>query len=215
MQAQAARAGAHVRRAPLVGHHRSGGGGAAEAPLPAAAARRDGACRCCGSGASTSFAAASAAASAAARPPPPSRRAAAASVAAAAPAAALAASPARRRRRAGAAAAAAVGPPSLPSFDAGDLAGRLGGLDSNQLQTALAAALGAEDYPLAAAVRDELAARSGGGGAGSIDWRDLGVPEWLADRAARLGFRFPTGAGRAHAASLRRRPPPPNARACC
>lgn len=26
-----------------------------------------------------------------------------------------------------------------------------------------------------------------------MDWRALGVPEWLADRAERLGFLFPTG----------------------
>jgi len=27
----------------------------------------------------------------------------------------------------------------------------------------------------------------------SMDWRALGVPDWLADRAERLGFMFPTG----------------------
>jgi hypothetical protein len=27
-----------------------------------------------------------------------------------------------------------------------------------------------------------------------MDWAALGVPEWLADRAERLGFLFPTGA---------------------
>jgi hypothetical protein len=26
-----------------------------------------------------------------------------------------------------------------------------------------------------------------------MDWRALGVPDWLADRAERLGFLFPTG----------------------
>lgn len=26
-----------------------------------------------------------------------------------------------------------------------------------------------------------------------LDWRALGVPDWLADRAERLGLMFPTG----------------------
>ena len=29
-----------------------------------------------------------------------------------------------------------------------------------------------------------------------MDWSALGVPEWLADRAERLGFMFPTGVRR-------------------
>jgi hypothetical protein len=31
-----------------------------------------------------------------------------------------------------------------------------------------------------------------------MDWAALGVPEWLADRAERLGFLFPTGMTRLH-----------------
>jgi hypothetical protein len=72
-------------------------------------------------------------------------------------------------------------------------------LDANQLQTALATAIAAEDYVLAAAIRDRmetLAASDGGGGprSSTLDWQAMGVVDWVADRAARLGLRFPTGA---------------------
>lgn len=64
--------------------------------------------------------------------------------------------------------------------------------DTNMLQTALAAAIAAEDFQLAAAVRDRLKEVMGAGGA-RIDWTSIpGMPEWLTDRAQRLGFRFPT-----------------------
>ncbi len=43
-----------------------------------------------------------------------------------------------------------------------------------------------------AGISDALRRRSGSA-AGPSDWRQLGVPEWLADRAEQLGFRFPTG----------------------
>lgn len=88
-------------------------------------------------------------------------------------------------------------------------------LDANQLQTALATAIAAEDYALAAAIRDRFAQMmddgggaagsaagggsgsgsstdGGGGGARLLDWEALGVRDWVADRAARLGLRFPT-----------------------
>jgi hypothetical protein len=82
-------------------------------------------------------------------------------------------------------------------------------LDLNQLQTALATAIAAEDYALAAAIRDRFAAlmaAEGADGARLLDWGAMGVPEWVADRVARLGLRFPTGeaAGRARLAEQRR-----------
>ncbi len=64
-------------------------------------------------------------------------------------------------------------------------------------QTALASAIAAEDYPLAARVRDRLRAVSGGLAEGScIDWASTRLPEWLVDRAERLGWKFPTGESR-------------------
>jgi hypothetical protein len=75
----------------------------------------------------------------------------------------------------------------------------LGGMDTNQLQTALSMAIEAEDYDTAAVVRDVLQqamaakAASAEPGAKVLDWRALGLPDWLADRAERLGFRYPTG----------------------
>ena len=64
-------------------------------------------------------------------------------------------------------------------------------LDSNQLQTALNTAIAGEDWKQAAKLRDALHAQTGG--ASQLDWRQYGLPEWLADRADRLGYRFPTG----------------------
>ncbi|KAG2497537.1 hypothetical protein HYH03_004284 [Edaphochlamys debaryana] len=69
--------------------------------------------------------------------------------------------------------------------------------DTNALQTALAAAIRIQDFKLAAAVRDRLAALAAEGGEGGgkgarIDWASTGMPPWLLDRAERLGFRFPT-----------------------
>lgn len=64
--------------------------------------------------------------------------------------------------------------------------------DTNQLQTALNRAIAAEDYALAGQVRDKLQAVVGSN-TGTADWRQLGVPEWLADRVERMGFKFATG----------------------
>lgn len=64
--------------------------------------------------------------------------------------------------------------------------------DTNQLQTALNRAIAAEDYALASQVRDKLQAVVGSN-TGTADWRQLGVPEWLADRVERMGFKFATG----------------------
>ena len=43
-----------------------------------------------------------------------------------------------------------------------------------------------------AGISDALRRRSGAAAQPS-DWRELGIPEWLADRAEQLGYRFPTG----------------------
>jgi len=92
------------------------------------------------------------------------------------------------------------------AFTYAHIAQNLERLDLNQLQTALSTAIAAEDYALAAAIRDRFATlmadeeeESGGEGDGQkkkrrmLDWHALGVPEWLADRAGSLGLRFPTG----------------------
>jgi hypothetical protein len=70
-------------------------------------------------------------------------------------------------------------------------------VDFNQLQTALNAAIAAENYVLAAKIRDVLtvAAVFDGGvtaAAAPADWAGLGVIDWLADRAESMGFRLPT-----------------------
>lgn len=65
--------------------------------------------------------------------------------------------------------------------------------DANQLTTALNNAIAAEDYALAAQLRDQLRALSGDGAEAAADWYTLGILDWLADRAERIGYRFPTG----------------------
>ena len=64
--------------------------------------------------------------------------------------------------------------------------------DTNQLQTTLNRAIAAEDYALASKIRDKLQAVVGSD-TGTADWRHLGVPEWLADRVERMGFKYATG----------------------
>ena len=49
------------------------------------------------------------------------------------------------------------------------------------------------DAPVAPRLRDRLRALLGDW-AGPTDWFGLGLPKWLAERAERLGFRFPTEA---------------------
>ena len=68
----------------------------------------------------------------------------------------------------------------------------LSALDSNQLQTALNNAIMSEDYGLAARLRNQLQGL-GEVAKGNLDWRSFGCPEWLAERAEQLGFKFPTG----------------------
>eukprot|EP00854_Cymbomonas_tetramitiformis_P002767 gene2767-3548_t len=60
----------------------------------------------------------------------------------------------------------------------------------DQLQTALRTAVEKEDYAAAAKIRNRI--RELGGGSNQKDWLELGLPEWLADRAERCGYRFPT-----------------------
>ena len=65
--------------------------------------------------------------------------------------------------------------------------------DTNRLTTALNVAIAAEDYGLAARIRDRLSELTDGDSERSADWRKLGIPEWLASRAECIGYRFPTG----------------------
>jgi len=66
------------------------------------------------------------------------------------------------------------------------------GDDMNRLQTALNAAIEAEDYTTAAQYRDRITkASTGGEVAAPAGWSSLQVPDWLSDRAERLGFRIP------------------------
>lgn len=66
--------------------------------------------------------------------------------------------------------------------------------DTNRLTTALNTAINAEDYRLAAQIRDRLTELSGHDSEVTADWTKLGIPGWLAERAERIGYRFPTGA---------------------
>lgn len=71
-------------------------------------------------------------------------------------------------------------------------------LDQNQLQTALNTAIASEDYALAGRLRDRLKGLLGDAGSSQGlpgDWQSLGILDWLAERAERLGYRFPTGTG--------------------
>lgn len=67
--------------------------------------------------------------------------------------------------------------------------------DQNQLQTALNTAIASEDYARASRLRDRLKSLLGDSGKSGLpaDWQALGILEWLANRAERLGYRFPTG----------------------
>ena len=67
-------------------------------------------------------------------------------------------------------------------------------MDSNQLQTALNNAIKAENYAAAALVSKKLKEVQGAEANLTLDWRSFGCPDWLAERAEQMGFRFPTGA---------------------
>jgi superfamily II DNA/RNA helicase len=70
--------------------------------------------------------------------------------------------------------------------------------DENLLTTSLNRAISDEDYTLAAKLSKRLQAVQNLNGARDareilLDWRMLGIAEWMAARAEALGFRFPTG----------------------
>lgn len=74
-----------------------------------------------------------------------------------------------------------------------DGAGELdSGLDLNLLQTLLYDAIRREDYATASVMRDRIADAIGETVGGDVDWRNLEVPEWLADWLQRLGFDMAT-----------------------
>ena len=75
--------------------------------------------------------------------------------------------------------------------DSSSSLGNLNSDDTNQLQTALNQAIAAEDYILASKLRDQIQKLVGS--SGTADWRELGVPEWLADRIERMGYKYATG----------------------
>lgn len=122
-------------------------------------------------------------------------------------AAAAAAAPTHRRpyrRTLLAAAAASGGDAGGPGHGSTDdervaaAAEKLAALaDLNQLQTALNTAISAEDWALAAKLRDVLRLLTGAEGQGgsklASDWKGLGILPWLAERAENLGYTFPTG----------------------
>lgn len=65
-------------------------------------------------------------------------------------------------------------------------------LDVNRLQTQLSKAVAAEDFAQAAQIRDQLTDMCGDESTSRTGWSGLGVPDWLADRAERLGYVMPT-----------------------
>lgn len=95
-----------------------------------------------------------------------------------------------------AAAAARSRPPSRVSLSsvsqsAADESPGAVAADINALTTELNDAIEREDFAAAARFRDQIAACAGQ--AAALDgWVALGTPEWLAERAERLGYRVPT-----------------------
>jgi hypothetical protein len=65
--------------------------------------------------------------------------------------------------------------------------------DLNRLHTALNRAIESEEYSAAASIRDRIAQVTGQTDPSKRDgWEKGGVPDWLADRARRMGFLLPT-----------------------
>jgi superfamily II DNA/RNA helicase len=68
--------------------------------------------------------------------------------------------------------------------------------DLNRLHTELTHAVEAEDFQAAAKIRDEIQSRfvddNTGNSAGQMGWVQLGILEWLAERAESLGYQIPT-----------------------
>jgi len=71
----------------------------------------------------------------------------------------------------------------------------LSSADENVLTTALSRAIAVEDFGLAAKLSARLKELQGVGdspAAEILDWRAMGMAEWLCDRAESLGYRYPT-----------------------
>ena len=71
----------------------------------------------------------------------------------------------------------------------------LSSADENVLTTALSRAIAVEDFGLAAKLSARLKEIQGVGDCAAaeiLDWRAMGMAEWLCDRAESLGYRFPT-----------------------
>lgn len=64
--------------------------------------------------------------------------------------------------------------------------------DLNQLTTRLNQAVAAEDYRLASRIKARLAEVAGPAAQPPLSWQAMGLPDWLIDRAERLGYRLPT-----------------------
>ena len=83
--------------------------------------------------------------------------------------------------------------------------------DLNRLHTLLTRAVEAEDFQAAAKLRDEIHSRFGGEdvdglGQDSLSgWRQMGILEWLAERAESLGYPIPTPVQSRAALALRSR----------
>lgn len=91
-----------------------------------------------------------------------------------------------------------VAPTGLGLSDAEEVV-LLSSEDENVLTTALSRAIAVEDYELAGKLSARLKKLQGVGdelGAEILDWRALGMAEWLCDRAENLGFRYPTAVQR-------------------
>ena len=89
-------------------------------------------------------------------------------------------------------------PPGLGLSDA-ELVVLLSSDDENVLTTALSRSIAVEDYELAGKISSKLKTLQGTSDepAGEIlDWRALGMAEWLCARAENLGFRYPTAVQR-------------------
>ena len=80
--------------------------------------------------------------------------------------------------------------------------------DENVLTTALSRAIAVEDYGLASKLSARLKTIQGVGdepGAEILDWRALGMAEWLCSRSENLGFRYPTAVQRRASLAFRKK----------
>ena len=89
-----------------------------------------------------------------------------------------------------------------------EIAAVLASADENVLTTALSRSIAVEDYAFAAKLSARLKELQGTADepAGEIlDWRALGMMEWVADRAESLGFRYPTAVQRRASIAFRKK----------